>query len=745
MGAGWVFSACGGAMMIARELFLRLGGFDERLFCYCEDVDLGYRLRLVGEPTLLVPDAVVRHVGSASTGGARSDFAVFHGTRNRFWVFVKDTPAVLFWLTLPLHIAATVVLFARHATRGEVAMPIKGLAAGIRHIGVALAARREAQATRTASTWEIARAKTWNPLDLLLRRAFIQPLSLSATRGERRPTPPVAHESHAAFHLSDLDKLVGLVGLLDGARSTEHGREAGALELPGLGGEGHGARRAIVSGQAAGEGLRGPIRLRGEGRDVRLHLDLDAGLRGAGLQRGVQRRDLGEEGRQDRLRIQRVRAAQVEQELAFPGQDVARGAAMDEADGQGRALRREGRGRVGVPLQPRGQVLQRGHQAHRLHDRRDPLLGLAGVGFAAGDRDAIVGDALVAVHRHHVGGLADHHEGGFRQLAIDDFDQVGRTQAADLLVVGKSQVHRSPRIGGDKVGHGSQRQGQEPLHVAGSAAIEPPIALDDGERVRGPGLAVHGHHVGVAGEHRAALDRRPDGGQQVRLGAIGVQDAAVRHAVAVQIGLDPGDQLQIGPPRGGVEADQGFEDFAGGKEVGHAQGIVARRGGSKESLPVLGNVMPDASSVTLRPARRDDVAAIVRLLADDALAAAREVVSDPPASGYLEAFERIAANPRTLLAVAEDAGGAVVGTLQLTFIPGLSNLGAELALVSAVRVDSRLRGQGIGETMMRWAMDEARRRGCRDIELLTHLSRVDAQRFYQRLGFVKSHAGMRRG
>ncbi|HEX3886285.1 MAG TPA: glycosyltransferase family 2 protein [Phenylobacterium sp.] len=178
---GWVFSACGGAMMIARELFLAVGGFDERLFCYCEDVDLGYRLRLIGEPTLLVPDAVVRHVGSASTGGRRSDFAVFHGTRNRFWVFVKDTPAVLFWLTLPLHILATLVLFARHATRGEVATPIKGLAAGIRHVGVALEARREAQATRTASSWEIARAMTWNPLDLLLRRAFIQP---------KRPTPP---------------------------------------------------------------------------------------------------------------------------------------------------------------------------------------------------------------------------------------------------------------------------------------------------------------------------------------------------------------------------------------------------------------------------------------------------------------------------------------------------------------------------------------------------------------------------
>jgi N-acetylglucosaminyl-diphospho-decaprenol L-rhamnosyltransferase len=171
---GWVFSACGGAMLVERDLFLALGGFDERLFCYCEDVDLGYRLRLAGEPTLLVPDAVVRHVGSASTGGRRSDFAVFHGTRNRFWVFVKDTPPMLFWLTLPLHVLATLVLFARHATRGELAAPVRGLWAGIRNIRIALEARREAQAGRKVGSWQIARAMTWNPLDLLLRRAFIQ-------------------------------------------------------------------------------------------------------------------------------------------------------------------------------------------------------------------------------------------------------------------------------------------------------------------------------------------------------------------------------------------------------------------------------------------------------------------------------------------------------------------------------------------------------------------------------------------
>jgi GT2 family glycosyltransferase len=176
MPPAWVFSACGGAMLVDRALFLRLGGFDERLFCYCEDVDLGYRLRLMGERTLVVPDAVVRHEGSASTGGPRSDFAVFHGTRNRLWVFVKDTPPALFWLTLPLHIATTALLFARHATRGELKAPWRGLMAGLRGLPGALAARRETQAQRKVGSLAIAAAMTWNPLDLFLRRVVIRRL-----------------------------------------------------------------------------------------------------------------------------------------------------------------------------------------------------------------------------------------------------------------------------------------------------------------------------------------------------------------------------------------------------------------------------------------------------------------------------------------------------------------------------------------------------------------------------------------
>jgi GT2 family glycosyltransferase len=172
---GEVFSACGGAMLVARDLFLAMGGFDERLFCYCEDVDFGYRLRLAGERTLVAPDAIVRHVGSASSGGPRSAFAMFHGARNRLWVYVKDTPPLLFWFTLPMHLAATVMLFARHATKGELAAPWRGFKAALAGLRPVLEARREAQASRRVDSWTIARAMAWNPFALLDRRVVIRP------------------------------------------------------------------------------------------------------------------------------------------------------------------------------------------------------------------------------------------------------------------------------------------------------------------------------------------------------------------------------------------------------------------------------------------------------------------------------------------------------------------------------------------------------------------------------------------
>lgn len=172
---GEVFSPCGAAMLIDRRLFLELGGFDESFFCYCEDVDLGYRLRLVGEPTLVAAEAVVHHEGSFSSGGARSDFAVFHGSRNRFWLLVKNTPWPLLPIVMPLHLLAIALIMTRPLGRLQAAVTLRAMRAAFAGLGPVLASRRIIQSRRRASTWAIARAMTWNPADVRRTRIIIRP------------------------------------------------------------------------------------------------------------------------------------------------------------------------------------------------------------------------------------------------------------------------------------------------------------------------------------------------------------------------------------------------------------------------------------------------------------------------------------------------------------------------------------------------------------------------------------------
>ena len=148
------------------------------------------------------------------------------------------------------------------------------------------------------------------------------------------------------------------------------------------------------------------------------------------------------------------------------------------------------------------------------------------------------------------------------------------------------------------------------------------------------------------------------------------------------------------------------------------------------------------SLITIRRARRDDVGAIVRMLADDPLGQGRERLDDPLPASYFKAFEALDRDPNIRLVVAEDADGTVIGCLQLCVLPGLSSQGASRGLIEDVRVASHCRSRGIGEQLVQWAIAEARASGCRLIELLTHQSRVDAQRFYARLGFGASHVGM---
>lgn len=154
--------------------------------------------------------------------------------------------------------------------------------------------------------------------------------------------------------------------------------------------------------------------------------------------------------------------------------------------------------------------------------------------------------------------------------------------------------------------------------------------------------------------------------------------------------------------------------------------------------------MPNrGDDLVIRSAERRDIPAIVELLADDVYGAERERVGDPPASGYIEAFHAISTDPNNELVVA-CRNETVVGVFQLTFVPGMSYQGGWRAMIEGVRVAAPYRGQGIGACMMNWAVRRAEERGCVLVELTSNAGRPDAHRFYERLGFVRSHVGMKR-
>lgn len=137
-----------------------------------------------------------------------------------------------------------------------------------------------------------------------------------------------------------------------------------------------------------------------------------------------------------------------------------------------------------------------------------------------------------------------------------------------------------------------------------------------------------------------------------------------------------------------------------------------------------------------------DLPAIVALLADDDKGRVRETAGDTLDAGYGMAFAAIHVDPNQHLLVAE-LDGAIVGTFQLSFLPGLSFRGAWRGQIEAVRIASPLRGRRLGREMILWAIDRCRERGCRIVQLTTHASRERAHAFYERLGFERSHIGMK--
>lgn len=172
---GACFSPCGASAVYHRETFAAAGGFDERLFCFCEDVELGFRLRLEGGTCVFLPDAVVSHAGGGLSDKV-SGFAVRYGTRNRLWVYLKCMPLPLLILTLPGHMALTAAILLRGLSTGRFDDALKGLLDAVRGLGPVWEERRTVQTLRTASLSDLARAMVWNPMRMLGRGIAVEPL-----------------------------------------------------------------------------------------------------------------------------------------------------------------------------------------------------------------------------------------------------------------------------------------------------------------------------------------------------------------------------------------------------------------------------------------------------------------------------------------------------------------------------------------------------------------------------------------
>jgi N-acetylglucosaminyl-diphospho-decaprenol L-rhamnosyltransferase len=183
---GECFSPCGAGAIYHRQTFLDAGGFDERLFCFCEDVDLGFRLRLQGETCIFLPDAVIDHYGGG-TSDKVGGFAVRLGTRNRLWVYLKNMPLVPLIVGAPMHVAITALILARGVMTGRFGAAWAGLMEGIGGLGPVLSQRRQVQATRTATLGALGRAMTWNPLVMLQRKVRVVPYRSADPAAQAEP------------------------------------------------------------------------------------------------------------------------------------------------------------------------------------------------------------------------------------------------------------------------------------------------------------------------------------------------------------------------------------------------------------------------------------------------------------------------------------------------------------------------------------------------------------------------------
>jgi GT2 family glycosyltransferase len=150
-----IFAPCAAAALYRRKALLEIGGFDEDYFCYVEDVDLGFRLRLAGYDAMYAPDAIVHHVGSATTGSKHSDFSVYHGHRNLVWTFVKNMPGPLFWMLLPFHLVLNIVTLLHFSMQGQAKVIFRAKVDALKGLPVAWRKRKMIQKARVASLGSI--------------------------------------------------------------------------------------------------------------------------------------------------------------------------------------------------------------------------------------------------------------------------------------------------------------------------------------------------------------------------------------------------------------------------------------------------------------------------------------------------------------------------------------------------------------------------------------------------------------
>jgi GT2 family glycosyltransferase len=165
------FAPCAAAALYRRDVFLDAGGFDERFFCYFEDVDLGFRLRLLGHRCWYVPDAIVGHLGSAVTG-RRSDFSVYHGHRNLVWTYFKNMPESLFWLYLPQHLLLNLIAVVWFSIRGQGRTIVAAKAHSLRELPRVWKQRRAIQSNRRLDPVELRRLMVRGWLRPYLRRGL---------------------------------------------------------------------------------------------------------------------------------------------------------------------------------------------------------------------------------------------------------------------------------------------------------------------------------------------------------------------------------------------------------------------------------------------------------------------------------------------------------------------------------------------------------------------------------------------